>query len=274
MTLFWIDGHLVEKEQAAIHPCDHGLLYGDGVRIGWRCARGEAIFLDNHLDDLFAAAAQQYLDLPLSRADFHSAVAEVIQANRRQQGYGCIVVTRGAGGFGPDPRKLDPRVLVWVEDYRPFPTELAEYGLHAVTVSVAHHDPYLLGDPHVVRAKHQALRHGCLEAVLLDSAERVLGTTEGTLFFRCSDRWVLPEQQKPDPHARLVYRWLKEQRLQIQIVAAGLKELLGADEMFIAGVSVGVVPLLRLDGQSVGSGVAGETTRAARIQWEQMTSDG
>jgi branched-chain amino acid aminotransferase len=270
MTVFWIDGQWVPKEDAAIHPCDHGLLYGDGVCSGWRCANGQVLLVEEHLENLFAAAAEQRLTIPYSRAELRSALIDTIAANHRRQGYGCLVVTRGAGGFGPDPRKLDPRVLIWVEDYWPFPPELISYGLHAISVAIPYYDPRLLGNPYLVRAKTEALQQGCLEAILHDPAGQLLGTTEGGLFYRCGEQWVLPQHQKLDPHAHRLYQWMIGAGWSVQLSNPTFEQLHQADEIFLVGASAGVVPVIRINHQPVGTEEVGEATRQARLWWEQL----
>ena len=58
-----------------------------------------------------------------------------MNANLRTDGYIRVIVTRGPGTLGPDPRKIDPQVIVIAEEYQPFPLELYDHGLHVVTVA-------------------------------------------------------------------------------------------------------------------------------------------
>ena len=73
-----------------------------------------------------------------------------------------MIVTRGPGTLGPDPRKIDPQVIIIAEEYQPFPLELYDHGLHAVTSATRRHrdEARVLGRPHVVRAKQTALQNG------------------------------------------------------------------------------------------------------------------
>jgi branched-chain amino acid aminotransferase len=270
MSLLWVDGELVDKREAAVHPCDHGFLYGDGVRIGWRFSQGQAVFLPEHIEDLLAAAAEQELPLPYSRDEIREAVANTIAANGRPSGYGHIIVTRGMGGFGPDPRKLDPHLLIWAEEYWPFPPELVQGGLHAAIATVPAHDPRLLGNPYLVRAKITALKQGCLEAVLSNRLGEICGTTEGALFFRQGAEWYFPATQIADPHARMAIDWFQRNGYPLISCPVQHGRLFDAEEAVLVGASAGVVPIVRIQGREVGDGQPGATTRQLQGWWRQQ----
>ncbi|MCS7271239.1 MAG: aminotransferase class IV, partial [Gemmataceae bacterium] len=224
-----------------------------------------------HLDDFYAAAAEQYLSIPYTPQQLQEALQQTLQVNQRLQGFGYLIATRGSGGFGPDPRKLQSCIVIWVEDYWPFPPELLTHGLHTVSVRLPYHEPRLLGHPYLVRAKWTALQRGCLEAVLINREGGVLGTTEGSLFLRQGCQWLFPAQQWADPHARLIQSWLRQNGVVLHIEPVPLAQLYLAEEIMAVGASAGVVPLIRLDGHDIGSGRAGDVTTQARKFWENAT---
>src|SRR5262249_38682724 len=145
--------------------------------------------------------------IPYSREELIAAIEATLNANARTDGYIRVIVTRGPGTIGPDPRKLDPQVIIIAEEYQPFPAELYGHGLHAVTypqpVDVS--DPVrqvrTLGQPHIALAKQHALRNGCLEAVLTNGAGYLVGTTEGVLYAWKDGSVRKPEGQRPEATA-------------------------------------------------------------------------
>ena len=274
MSLFWIDGELVDKREAKVHPCDHGLLYGDGIRIGWRFHRGQAIFLREHIEDLFAVAAEQEIPIPYSSVEIEDAVAVTITANGRSSGYGHIIVTRGVGGFGPDPRKLDPHLLIWAEEYWPFPPELVQSGIHVVFAFVPENDPRLLGNPYLVRAKKSALKGGCLDAILRNRLGEICGTTEGTLFFRQGRTWYFPSTQIADPHARRARNHFEQIGYPLTSEPIQHVRLLDAEEILMVSASAGVVPIVRIHETKVGDGQAGAMTRQLQEWWRTQVCGG
>lgn len=274
MSLVWLNGELLDKSAARVSPFDHGLLYGDGVWEHLRVFGGRLFRPDEQLKHLFDAARVLTIDIPLSLDELRAAVEATVTANRRTEGYVRMVVTRGPGTIGPDPRKIDPQVFVTAEEYLPFPTELAESGLHVVTVPcIDRENPYhairALGSPHVVGVKRAALRGGCLDAILLDRAGRAVGCTEGQLFVvkGCAAR--RPAFATPDVVADFA---ASECGATATDIAAA--DVLQADELFLAGTAAGVVPLVRVDGTDVGGGAEGPVSRAVREAYRAATRGG
>jgi branched-chain amino acid aminotransferase len=101
----YINGELVDKENATISVYDHGLLYGDGVFEGMRSYAGTVFRLSEHLDRLWDSAAAIQLMIPLSKDDMAAAVIQTLAVNQIEDGYIRLVVTRGVGTLGLDPNK-------------------------------------------------------------------------------------------------------------------------------------------------------------------------
>src|SRR5438094_26386 len=102
--LIYLDGELVPREAAKVSVFDHGLLYGDGVFEGIRVYNRRVFRLDAHLDRLYDSARALALAIPLARAELAEAVRTTVRANRREDGYIRLIVTRGVGDLGVDPR--------------------------------------------------------------------------------------------------------------------------------------------------------------------------
>src|SRR5580700_2192114 len=105
MPRVWINGKLFDKNDAKVSVYDHGLLYGDGVFEGIRVYAGKVFRLKEHVDRLYDSARHIFLEIPLSREDMTRAVVDTVKANEKKDGYIRLVVTRGAGTLGLDPRK-------------------------------------------------------------------------------------------------------------------------------------------------------------------------
>src|SRR5688572_7005 len=171
MSLIWLNGTLTDKADVRVSPFDHGLLYGDGVWEHLRLFNGKPFRAQHHLKVLFTAAEAVGIDIPLSHDELIAAIGATAKANNRAEGYVRVIVTRGPGTIGPDPRKIEPQVIVVAEEYQPFPQELYGHGLHAALAPVFLSDENVahryrtLNQLHVVQAKRYALQNGCLEAL-------------------------------------------------------------------------------------------------------------
>src|SRR3989441_6330743 len=101
----YIDGKFYDARNAKISVFDHGLLYGDGIFEGIRAYNGRVFKLKEHIDRLFYSAKAILLDVPMSHAEISQVVLETCRRNRIRDGYIRLVVTRGVGGLGLNPKK-------------------------------------------------------------------------------------------------------------------------------------------------------------------------
>src|SRR5690606_27729460 len=100
----WIDGTLYSKDDAKISVFDHCVLYGDGVFEGIRIYNGCIFRLKEHLERLWESAHYIKLQIPLSYDELVEALKTTVKANGLKDGYIRLVVTRGIGDLGLDPR--------------------------------------------------------------------------------------------------------------------------------------------------------------------------
>src|SRR5262249_32619213 len=128
MTRVYINGKLFDRDEAKISVYDHGLLYGDGVFEGIRVYSGKGFRLNEHIERLYEAARSIALEIPMSPADMIKAVDDTVKANNKVEGYIRLVVTRGPGTLGLDPRSCKPNIIIIVDDISLYPKELYENG--------------------------------------------------------------------------------------------------------------------------------------------------
>src|SRR5439155_2844437 len=190
MTKVYISGKLYDKADAKISVYDHGLLYGDGVFEGIRIYEGKVFRLREHIERLYDSARAIKLEIPLSREQMAEAVTSTVQVNSKRNGYIRLIVTRGAGYLGLDPRKTtDPQVVIIVDDISLYPPELYENGMEIVTVATIRNHPNALS-PRIkslnylnnILAKMEAIQSGCLEALMLNHEGEVAECTGDNIF--------------------------------------------------------------------------------------------
>ena len=238
---------------------------------------GKPFRAEHHLKILAAAAQAVSIDIPLSQAELLAAVVATAKANNRTEGYVRAIVTRGPGTVGPDPRKVEPQVIVIAEEYQPFPRELYAHGLHAV-VAPLKLDPFnpahrfrTLNQLHVVQAKRHALQNGCLEALFQSRDGHIVGSTEGVLFAVKDGAIVVAGGQPEDATGFNVAALASESGVVVAEYSLTLPDLLAADEVFIAGTACGVIGVVRIDGTDIGGGTEGPVTRRIRDEYQQLT---
>jgi branched-chain amino acid aminotransferase len=277
MSLLWINGTLVEKNQARVSPFDHGFLYGDGVWEPLRIFNGKLFHPGEHLQNLFHSAAKLHIEIPHTEADLLGAIETTLKANERIDGYVRVIVTRGPGTLGPDPRKIDPQVIIIAEEYLPFPSELYNHGLHVVSFPTAIDSDHplvlarTLAQPYIPLAKHHALQGGCLEAIITNSKGDVFGTTEGVLFLVRDGAVFFGRGQRPDVTGNRVAGLAGEIGLIVAECRIQMPELFVAEEVFQAGTACGVIGIVRVDGKPIGAGNEGPVTRTIREAFARLT---
>src|SRR5512138_1104232 len=105
MSVIYINGKFVPKEEASVSVYDHGFLYGDGVFEGIRAYNGRVFRLDEHVDRLYDGARAIMLKPTLSKDEMKQAILETLRKNNLKDAYIRPIITRGMGDLGLDPRK-------------------------------------------------------------------------------------------------------------------------------------------------------------------------
>ena len=275
----WIDGTWYDRATAAVSVFDHGLLYGDGVFEGIRVYGGRVFRLGAHLDRLYASAKAIWLDIPMAKPDLARVVQEGVAKSGLKDAYIRLVVTRGVGDLGLDPRKCPkPTVFCITDTISLWPSDRYEMGLTALTAAtpISHRESL---SPRVkslnylshILAKIEGIAAGVDEVIMLDSAGYVAEASGMNLF--AVTRGTL---RTPPPYTGILRGVTRDTVIEIGRDAGyGIEELplnrydlYTADEVFLSGTAAEIVAVSKLDGRAIGAGTAGPITRdlAARFR--------
>jgi branched-chain amino acid aminotransferase len=267
----YIDGTLHPREAANISVFDHGLLYGDGVFEGIRIYNRRIFRLDAHLHRLYASARALALAVPLDGHAMAEAIRTTVRANRRDDGYIRVLVTRGVGELGIDPLTC-PRssVIIIVTDVRVYPRERYARGVKVIT-SATRQVSHEAVDPRVkslnylknVLAKIDAQRLGADEAVLLNgegfiaecSADNIFVVRGGTLLTPSPLDGALEGITRG-----VVLQLAAEAGVPTREARLARYDLYNADECFVTGTGAEIMPVVEADGRTLGTGAPGPLT--------------
>ncbi len=268
----WMDGELVNQCDAKVSVFDHGLLYGDGIFEGIRAYNGKIFLCKEHMDRLFEGAHYINLEIPYSKEEVVAAVNATIKANKLVDAYIRLVVTRGVGDLGLDPRNCPkPSVIVIAASISLYPDELYQKGLEIITSAVpAVHSEAL--NPRVkslnylnnILAKMEAIRAGKLEAILLNSQGFVAECTGDNIFIVKNGVIKTPSTYScilEGCTRNLVIKLAKEGGIPLEETTLQRYDLYNADECFLTGSGAEVIPVIDIDGRKIGSGKPGEYTK-------------
>jgi branched-chain amino acid aminotransferase len=285
MTTIWIDGKYYDRDTAMVSVFDHGLLYGDGVFEGIRAYSGRIFRLDAHVDRLYASAKGICLDIPLVRAQMGAMVVEAYTKSGMRDAYLRLVVTRGAGDLGLDPRKcIKPTVICIVDTIRLWPQECYERGLTCITAATpSSHRENL--SPRVkslnylahILAKIEGIAASVDEVVMLDASGYVTEAS-GMNLFAVANHTL----RTPPPWSGILRGVTRDAVIELARDAGyGVEEsplnrydLYTADEVFLTGTAAEVVGVSRLDGRSIGAGSAGPVTKDLALRFRALATSG
>ncbi len=270
--LVWLNGELVEKSQAKISVYDHGFLYGDGVFEGIRAYNGRVFLLDEHLDRLYESAKAIWLTIPMTKAQTRDAILQTLRANEMRDAYIRVVVSRGVGDLGLDPRKCSkPNIIIITDDIELFPEELYLQGIEMVTVSVRRNAPQAL-NPNIkslnylnnILAKIEAINAGKPEGLMLTvdgyvaegTGENIFVVKRGQLFTPPTYMGILKGITR-----KVVMNLAQGMGIAVHETVMTLHDVYTADECFLTGTGAEIMPVVKVDGRIIGDGVPGAITR-------------
>lgn len=268
----YLDGKWVGRDAAKISVFDHGLLYGDGVFEGIRAYDGHIFRLKQHIDRLYRSARLIQLTIPLTPARMTAVVRETLRKNNLRDSYIRLVVTRGVGNLGLDPRKCPvATVFVIADKLAMFPPECYENGLSAIVAKTRRNlvealDPTIksLNYLNNILAKIEANRKGVPEAIMLNAAGHVSECTGDNVFFVKSGRVFTPPVSAgvlKGVTREVVFEIAREKKGR-PVTERLFKpaELFAADEVFFTGTAAEVIPVTKIDGRRIGDGRPGPVT--------------
>ena len=132
----YINGEYCNKEKARVSIFDHGFLYGDGVFEGIRSYNRLVFKLAEHIDRLYKSADAIALKISLSKKEMIKAVLDTLRLNKLDDAYIRLIVTRGVGDLGLDPRKCkNSSIIIITDKIELYPEKLYKEGLKLIIAS-------------------------------------------------------------------------------------------------------------------------------------------
>ena len=268
----WMDGKLVNKGDAKVSVYDHGLLYGDGVFEGIRVYYGKIFESEAHLQRLYESARTIRLTIPMSPQEIQAAMEETVRANNFRDCYIRLIVTRGVGNLGLNPRNCErPSVIVIADHIALYPKEMYEQGMAIITATVIRNHPNAIS-PRVkslnylnnILAKIEAVDAGVSEAIMLNGDGSVAECTGDNIFIVRRGQLQTPTTSDGILEGitrGVILRLARGQGMDCVEKTLQRHDLYIAEECFLTGSAAEVIPVTRIDGRTIGDGKPGAITR-------------
>jgi branched-chain amino acid aminotransferase len=279
----YVDGRYVPKDEAKVSVFDHGFLYGDGVFEGIRAYGGRIFRLEAHIDRLFASAQAILLEIPMDRRAMADVVLETCGRNRIRDGYVRLVVSRGVGDLGLDPRKCGRASVICIADsIALYPEEMYERGMRIGTVAtrrtgVENLNPRIksLNYLNNILAKLEGNLAGYAEVLMLNQDGFVVECTADNIFILRGQRLLTPPPWLGilEGVTRATIMELgRRMGLEVREETFTRLDVWTADECFITGTGAEVVPVVECDGRRIGDGRPGQVTRELIRRYRELAA--
>lgn len=278
-----INGELVPKDKAAVPLYDHGLLYGDGVFEGIRVYNNRVFKLDEHVARLFYSMKALNITPPADQSTIRAQILGTCKANRHENGYIRVTVTRGTGlGLDPKHIKTVANAYISCEQLALYPQEMYDNGLKVVTVATRLPSPDVI-DPRVkttgkyinnIMAKSEANRYGAGEGLML-TREGYVGEATGDNIFLVKNCDILTPPPSlgilPGITRATVIELAGQMSIRVIEPLITQYDVYNADEVFLTGTAAEVIPAVEFDGRLVGDGKPGPITKRLIAAFREHT---
>jgi branched-chain amino acid aminotransferase len=281
-AIVYIDGKFHEKKDAKVSVYDHGLLYGDGIFEGIRIYSGNIFKLDAHLERLFESAKTIALKIPMNIKELKSTTIETVRKSGLRDGYIRLMVTRGVGDLGLDPRKCPKASIIIIVDLiKMFPENFYKNGLEVVTVPTTRNMADAL-NPKIkslnylnnIMAKIEANNVGMPEGILLNVQGYVTEGTGDNIFIIKKNVFRTPpsyEGALAGITRNTIIEMASKRGYTCEKKTLTRHDIYNADECFLTGTAVELIPVVKLDGRIIGDGKPGLIFNRLLVEFRKIT---
>jgi len=282
----WMDGSLVNWDEAKIHILTHALHYGTGVFEGIRCYKtidGQAVFrLPEHIQRLLDSGKIYFMDLRYSKEQLQEAVIDTIKANEIEECYVRLIAYYGYGkmGVNPMPNKVSVAIALWNWDEY-LRADNLNYGIRMMVSSWARidgrsmpvHAKATANYANSALARVEALKSGFDEAIMLNvngmvveaSAENIFIVKDNVLITAPIMSGALNGITRDS-----ILTLARDNRISCEIRDISRDELYLADEVFLTGTAAEIKSVVEIDNRTIGDGKVGAISQRLKMLYESV----
>ena len=280
----YVDGAFYPKSQAKVSVFDHGLLYGDGVFEGIRAYNGSVFKLKEHIDRLYRSAHMIMLEIPVSKEEMIQTVLETLRKNNLTDSYIRLVVTRGVGDLGLNPKRCaKPTIIVITDTIALHKSEAKEKGVTAMIswvkrdpVDATSHEIKSLNYLNSILAKIEANIGGVDEAICLDKNGFVCEGVAENIFIVRNGRIFTPPSYTgalPGITAEEIAKLARKLGYEVKDKNITPYELFNAEEVFFTGTAAEIIPVREINKRTINDGKPGPITKRLMAEFAKLVRD-
>jgi branched-chain amino acid aminotransferase len=282
-----VNGQVFDREHAVISVFDHGFLYGEGVYETLRTYNGKPFLFDRHMSRLRRSAGMLSLPVPVADAEIAARFAETMRAaglGPGKEAYLRVLITRGIGDLSYDPAATPTSsIVVIAKPHVDPPASVFEQGVMVALSTIVRNHPGSV-NPMIksnnllnnALAMQEAVKRGAFEGIMRNYRGELAECTTANLFV-VKDGVALT----PPTDAGLLAGITREFLFEIA-ADAGIPmreqvlkdaDLFSADEAFFTSTTREVVPIVKVDDRTIGSGKPGDVTKRLLAEFRKRAHE-
>lgn len=260
MKYCYLNGKILPLANARLPLDDLGVLRGYGVFDFLRTYNGKPFLLDEHLKRLKNSAREIGLTLPISIAKLKTIIADLLKKNGHSDSYIRIVVTGGQTDDGITPSS--PTLFILIEELRPLPESLYQKGVKLMTHEYLRDVPRAKTTNYIVAVKlqKQKKREGAFEILYVAEGKIFECATSNFFIFR-GPTLVTPKRNVLIGTTRNFVIAFAKKHFTVEERDMLLSELETANEAFITATNKEILPVVKIDNRTIGTGRVGKNTK-------------
>src|SRR5438445_9966603 len=271
-----VNGRVFDQEHAVVSVFDNGFLYGEGVYETLRTYNGRPFLFDRHMQRLRNSSRMLQLPVPISDAEMDARCRETMKAaglgdGPQNEAYIRVLLTRGVGELSYDPAGCPtPSIVIIVKPQVNPPAHVYEQGVKLALVDIVRNHPGsvnpLIKSNNLLNnalAMQEAFRRGAYEGIMRNYKGELAECTQSNLFIVKNGAALTPPIDAgllPGITRAFLFEVGQEIGVPVQEAVLRDEDLLGADEAFLTSTTREVVPIVRVDDRTIGSGKPGSVT--------------
>lgn len=273
MTWILHNDQLIKEEELTISKEDRGYQFGDGIYEVIRVYEGNLFTAKEHIDRFYASAEKIRIVIPYTKDVLHKLLYDLVEQNEINNGQVYVQITRGdAMRQHHFPQETTPVMVAYTKTVER-PKEMMETGVHATFIEDMRwlrcdiKSLNLLGN---VMAKQEAHEAGSYEAILHrgevvteGSSSNMYGIKNGVVYTHPATNLILNGITR-----NVILDLCRSLNIEVQETAFTKEQALAMDEFFMSSTTAEIMPIVQIDGQPVGNGSPGETTRQLQQAFE------
>lgn len=279
----YLNNKLVSESKAKVSVFDHGFLYGDGIYETLRVYNRVVFKIDEHIERLFRSASMISLKIAQSADEIKRAVYKTIRANRQNNAYIRISISRGTGPIGLDPELCPkPTFVIISRPFKEYPKEYYEKGVKIAIVNVRRNFKGAL-NPQIkslnflnnILAKIESKNKGAYEAIMLNYRGHIAEGTITNIFFVKNDVLCTPSLDVgilDGITRRIILDLAKGLKIKTKEGKFTRQYLYNAQEVFISNTTMELMPVTEIDNIKIGT-KAGKITRMLSLAYKKKVSE-